>query len=69
VRHRRPNHETTILLSLVPVSSAYSGDRVPTVFLTHFYVVLDQASFDTLRTSPQIAALAGVDNLHTFVLK
>jgi hypothetical protein len=54
----------SILLSLVPLASAYSGDRVPTVFLNHFAVVLDQASYDAMRNSSEIAALAKVDETH-----
>jgi hypothetical protein len=53
------------LLLMMPLASAYSGDRMPTVYLAHFYVVLDQASYDALRSSPLVAALAGVDDLHT----
>jgi len=55
----------SVLLSLVPIASAYSGDRVPTVFLTLFYVVLDQASYNAIRNSPQIAALASGEEHHT----
>jgi hypothetical protein len=54
----------SILLPLVSVASAYSGDRVPTVYLNHFAVVIEQASYDALRSSPEIAALAKVDEAH-----
>ncbi len=38
---------------------------MPTVFLTHLFVALDQASYDALRSSPQVAALAAVAEKHT----
>jgi hypothetical protein len=49
----------SILLLIIPCALAHSADRVPPVFLTHFYVVLDSTSYDALRSSPQVAALAG----------
>jgi len=48
----------SILLLIVPCAMAHSDDRVPPVFLTHFYVALDPESYDALRSSPQVAALA-----------
>jgi hypothetical protein len=48
----------SILLLILPWVVAYASDRVPPVFLTHFYVVLDTTSYDRLRSSPQVAALA-----------
>jgi hypothetical protein len=53
-----------ILLSLVSAVSSYSADRVPTVFLTHFFVTLDQPTYDLLRNSTQLAALAGSTGSH-----
>ncbi len=48
----------SILLLIIPCTLAHSSDRVPPVFLTHFYVALDPTSYDALRSSPQVAALA-----------
>jgi hypothetical protein len=50
----------SILLLIIPCALAHSSDRVPAVFLTHFYVALDPTSYDALRSSPQVAALAAV---------
>jgi hypothetical protein len=55
----------SILLLILPWASAHSDGRVPPVFLTHFYVALDQASYDALRTSREVAALAAVVERHT----
>jgi hypothetical protein len=49
----------SVLLLIVPCALAHAGEPVPPVFLTHFYVALDPASYDALRSSPRIAALAG----------
>jgi len=54
-----------ILLSLLPVSPIIAADAVPPVTLSHFYVALDQTSFDALRKSPQVEALAHVVERHT----
>jgi hypothetical protein len=55
----------SVLLFTFPVASAQPSARTPTVFLTHFYVALDQPSYDALRTSAQVAALAAVKESHT----
>jgi len=54
----------SIFLTLAPLASACSGDRLPPVFLSHFYVTLDQASYDALRSSPELAALSKVAETH-----
>ena len=54
-----------LLLFSLPTATAQSSGRAPTVFLTHFYIALDQASYDALRTSAQVAALAAVKESHT----
>ncbi len=53
-----------ILLSLVPLSSVYSGNEVPAVFLNHFALVIDQASYDVLKYSADVAALANAEESH-----
>jgi Family of unknown function (DUF5829) len=47
-----------LLLSFSP--SAFSADRPPPVFLNHVWIALDQATYDALRTSSQVAALGAV---------
>jgi hypothetical protein len=54
----------SILLSLAPMAPAHSEDRIPTVFLTHFYVTLDTASYAALCRSPDVAALSDVNESH-----
>lgn len=54
-----------MLLSLFPVSTLFAADALPPVVMGHFYVALDQASFDALRKSPEVAALAHVVERHT----
>jgi hypothetical protein len=54
-----------VLLSLLPISAIFAADALPPVFMGHFYVALDQASFDALRKSPEVAALAHVVERHT----
>src|SRR3984957_8535657 len=46
-----------LLLSCAPASSA---DAPPPVFLSHFWIAIDQAAYDALRTSSQAAALGAV---------
>ncbi len=48
----------SILLLIIPCTLAHSSDREPPELLTHFYVALDPTSYDALRSSPQVAALA-----------
>lgn len=55
----------TVLLSVLPIARIFASDALPPVFMGHFYVALDQASFDALRKSPEIAALAHVVERHT----
>jgi hypothetical protein len=56
---------STILLSLLPIATIFGADALPPVFMGHFYVALDRASFDALRKSPEVAALAHVVERHT----
>jgi Family of unknown function (DUF5829) len=55
--------KVSLLLVLLPITSAHSTHSVP-VFLTHFYVALDQATYDAMLKSPEIAALAAVEEKH-----
>jgi hypothetical protein len=52
----------SLLLSCAP---AFSADGTPPVLLSHFYVAVDQATYEALRKSPEIAALAGIEERHT----
>lgn len=47
-----------LLLSFAP---AFSADGPPPVYLNHFWVALDQATYDALRTSNQVVALGAVE--------
>jgi len=44
-------------LLLLTCAPAFPADAPPTVFLNHFWIALDQATYDALRTSHQVAAL------------
>ena len=55
----------TILSLLLPTAKIFAADALPPVFMGHFYVALDDASFDALRKSPEVAALAHVVERHT----
>jgi Family of unknown function (DUF5829) len=55
----------TILLSLLPMSATFAAAAPPPVFMGHFYVALDEASFDALRKSSEVGALAHVVESHT----
>jgi hypothetical protein len=46
-------------------ASAFPSDASPPVFLSHFYISLDRATYDALRNSPGITALAGIEEKHT----
>ena len=52
-----------VLLPIASIASAHSTHSVP-VFLTHFYVALDQPTYDAMLKSPEIAALAAVEEKH-----
>ena len=54
-----------ILSLLLPTAKIFAADALPPVFMGHFYVALDDASFDALRKSPEVAALAHVVERHT----
>jgi hypothetical protein len=41
-------------------ASASTADGQPPVFLNHFWIALDQPTYDALRTSSQVAALGAV---------
>jgi hypothetical protein len=44
---------------------AFSADSAPAVFLSHFNIALDQVTYDALRSSAQLAALAAVEERNT----
>jgi hypothetical protein len=50
----------SICLLLSSCGPAFSADGPPPVFLNHFSIALDQATYDALRTSKQVAALGAV---------
>lgn len=45
---------------LLSCASAFSANGTPPVFLSHFFIALDQATYDALRTSKQVAVLGAV---------
>jgi hypothetical protein len=51
-----------LLLACFP---AMSAGQAPPVFLSHFYVTLDQATYDALKASPQLRALASIEERRT----
>jgi Family of unknown function (DUF5829) len=55
-----------LLLACAPSMSA---ERAPLVFLSHFYVTLDQATYDALKAAPQVRALASIEERHTIAGK
>jgi hypothetical protein len=55
----------SIAFLFLSASMACAAERAPTVFLTHFFIALDQATYEALRSSPEIAALAAVEERHT----
>ncbi|HEY2782817.1 MAG TPA: DUF5829 family protein, partial [Steroidobacteraceae bacterium] len=54
----------SIFLLLLSASAFSAGGR-PRVYLSHFYIALDQATYDALLKSPDIAALAGTEERRT----
>ena len=50
-----------ILFLLLPYAPAISADGPPQVFFSHFWIALDQATYDALRTSREVAALGSVN--------
>lgn len=54
-----------VAVFLLWCAQAHSAEGAPPVFLSHFNIALDQKTYDALRTSPQIAALAAVEEKHT----
>jgi hypothetical protein len=50
----------SICFLLLSCASAFSADGPPPVFLSHFWIALDQATYDALRSSSQVAALGAV---------
>jgi hypothetical protein len=50
----------TICFLLLWCGPALSADGPPPVFLSHFWIALDQATYDALRTSKEVAALGAV---------
>lgn len=65
MRARIMNPLLAMALAMLPLAAAFPADRLPPVYLTHFFVTLDQASYDALRTSPQVAALGATEEKHT----
>jgi hypothetical protein len=57
-------HLVSVFILFVFLVSAYPGDPMPAIFLNHIAVVIDQASYDALRSSPQVAILAEVHERH-----
>jgi hypothetical protein len=55
----------SICFLLLSSGSAFSADGPPPVFLNHFYIALDEATYQALRQSPEIAAFAGIEERHT----
>lgn len=51
----------SILLAFSSPQALHASERVPAVFLSHFFVILDQPTYDALRKSPEFAALASVE--------
>ncbi len=45
------------LLLLLSCESAFSAEGTPRVFFSHFWIALDQPTYDALRTSTEVAAL------------
>ncbi|HWM69255.1 MAG TPA: DUF5829 family protein [Steroidobacteraceae bacterium] len=50
---------------LLFITSAYSAGSLPSVYLSHFSVVLDKATYTALRTSAQLESLADCELVHT----
>jgi hypothetical protein len=50
----------SIWLLLLLCAPAFSADGPPPVFLNHIWIALDQATYDALRTSNQVATLGAV---------
>jgi hypothetical protein len=50
----------SIVLLILSCAPAFSADGPPPVFLSHFWIALDQATYDALRTSSRVAALGAV---------
>jgi hypothetical protein len=50
----------SLCLLLLSCATAVSADRPPPVYLSHFWIALDQPTYDALRTSSQVAALGAV---------
>jgi Family of unknown function (DUF5829) len=47
-------------LLLFSCAPAFAAEQLPPVFLNHFWIALDQATYDALRTSDRVAALGAV---------
>jgi hypothetical protein len=50
----------SIGLLLLSCATAFSADGPPPVFFSHIWIAFDQATYDALRTSSQVAALGAV---------
>jgi hypothetical protein len=54
---------------LLACATSMSAERAPLVFLSHFYVTLDQATYDALKAAPQVRALGSIEERHTIAGK
>ncbi|MBS0378997.1 MAG: hypothetical protein JSS29_10970 [Proteobacteria bacterium] len=62
IRRRAKTLKTLFsIVLLISCSSALALDRLPPVFLNHVWIALDQATYDALRTSGEVAELGGVN--------
>jgi hypothetical protein len=53
------------IVLLMSCASAFAADERAPVFLNHFYIAVDHATYDALQKSPDIAALAGIEERRT----
>jgi Family of unknown function (DUF5829) len=55
-----------VLLSLnLCCATVGAAESLPTLFLSHFYVALDQPTYEAIRDSAEIKALAATEERHT----
>jgi hypothetical protein len=53
---------TIIVLLCIGLGSARATERLPEVYLSHFYVVLDKNTYHALQESPQVTSLASCES-------
>jgi hypothetical protein len=51
----------SVCFLLLSSAAAFSADGPPPVFLSHFWIALDQATYEALRTSKEVAALGAAE--------